>query len=150
MDRKQYMKEYYQKNKDKFVSSWDRIKDDPEKRKQYNKWRSANKTARAAYRNTRQQILEHLGGKCVVCGTTENLEVNHLNLADTELRRKSKKNNNCRPGLNAIKNSEVQVELMCKEHHKQWSCAQRKAAMQLFASLSQEEQIELTKEHVDW
>ena len=143
--RKQYMKEYYQKNKEKFVGGWDRIKSDSEKHKQYKETRRENKDGRRSYRHTRQQILEHLGNKCVKCGSTERLEINHKNLADTELRRLTNKSNNCRPGLTAIKNGEVDVELLCQNCHHQWSCAQRKAAMKLFASQSIEEQIRLTE-----
>ena len=148
MDKKQYQKDYYQNNKDKYAGSWDRIKSDPEKHKAYNERRSARNTAGKDYRNTRKQILEHLGGKCVRCGTTDNLEVNHKNLADTELRRNNRSSNNCRPGIRAIKNNEVDVELLCKKCHQDWSCAQRKAAMVLFASLTPEEQSNLTNEQL--
>ena len=30
----------------------------------------------------RQQLIEHLGGKCVACGVTENLQFDHINRAD--------------------------------------------------------------------
>jgi len=145
-ERKQYMKEYYQKNKEKFVGSWDRLKSDPEKHKEYKEKRKENKSGMRSYRHTRQQILEHLGNKCVKCKSTERLEINHKNLADTELRRLSNKSNKCSPGLSAIKNSEVDVELLCHNCHHRWSCAQRKAAMKMFASQSIEEQIKLTEE----
>jgi hypothetical protein len=140
------MKEYYQKNKEKFVGSWDRLKSDPEKHKEYKEKRKENKSGMRSYRHTRQQILEHLGNKCVKCKSTERLEINHKNLADTELRRLSNKSNKCSPGLSAIKNSEVDVELLCHNCHHRWSCAQRKAAMKMFASQSIEEQIKLTEE----
>lgn len=143
--RRQYLKEYYHKNKEKYSGSWDRIKSDPVKHKEYNERRKQKKSGGESYRNTRQQILEHLGGKCIRCGATEQLEINHRNLADTELRRLSNKNNNCKPGLNAIRNNEVDVELLCHDCHHKWSCAQRKAAMKLFASQSVEEQINQTK-----
>lgn len=144
--RKEYMKEYYQKNKEKFIGGWDRIKSDSEKHKEYKEKRRENKDGMRAYRHTRQRILEHLGNKCVKCGSIEKLEINHKNLADTEIRRLSNKSNNCRPGLTAIKNGEVDVEILCHNCHHQWSCAQRKAAMKLFASQSIEEQIRLTEE----
>ena len=142
---KQYQKEYYQKNKEKLNSSWDRIKSDPIKHEEYKKKRNLKKASKKGYHNIRQKILEHLGNKCVICGATERLELNHRNLADTELRRLSNKNNRCSPGLNAIHNNEVDVELLCHDCHHKWSCAQRKAAMELFASQSMEEQIKLTR-----
>ena len=149
MDRKQYMHEYYLNNKEKFGSNWHKIKSDPVKHEEHKAKRRGNGKAGRDYRSTRQQILEHLGGKCVICGTTENLEVNHRDLADTADRRKSKKSYTCRPGLKAIKNGDVDVELMCKKHHAEWSYSQRIAAMDLFASLPPEEQRNLTKKVFD-
>ena len=72
----------------------------------------------------------------------ENLEVNHLNLSDTEDRRKLGKDK-CRITLTEIRENTVEVELLCCECHKKWSMAQRRAAYQLLASLSVEEQIKL-------
>ena len=143
---KQYQKEYYQKNKEKYSSSWDKIKSDPIKHEEHKEKNRINKKGAKSYRITRKKILEHLGNQCVMCGATEKLEINHKNLADTELRRLSNKNNNCKPGLNAIRNNEVEVDLLCHDCHQKWSCAQRKAAMKLFASQSMEEQIKLTQE----
>ena len=144
--RKQYLKEYYQKNKQNYDSSWDRIKSDPVKHKEYNERRSQQKHGGQSYRNTRQKILEHLGGQCVRCGATEQLEINHRNLKDTELRRLSGKKVSCSPNLTKVRNNEVDVEVLCNDCHKKWSCAQRKAAMNLFASQSLEEQINQTKQ----
>jgi len=148
-ERKAYNKKYYEKNKVKYnANKWEKIKSDPEKHKAYKEKRNSNKCGGISYRKTREKILEHLGNKCVKCGATEKLEINHKNLADTELRRLSNKNNNCKPGLNAIRNNEVDVELLCRDCHHKWSCAQRKAAMKLFASQSVEDQIKLTEEFI--
>lgn len=48
------------------------------------KWRASNKEKKAAsdkryYDKLRAQIIEILGGCCVVCGTTEKLEFDHIN-----------------------------------------------------------------------
>lgn len=143
--RKQYMKEYYQRNKENYDSSWDRIKSNPVKHKEYNERRKQRKTGGESYRNTRQKILEHLGGKCVKCGAAEQLEINHRNLQDTEVRRLSGKKIRCMPNLTEVRNNEVDVELLCHDCHHKWSCAQRKAAYKLFASQSIEEQIKQTE-----
>ena len=148
--RSEYSKEYYQRNKDKWSNSWEKMKNDPEKHAAYNKKRSENKTGGKSYRTTRQKILEELGGKCVICGTTENLEINHRDLKDTAERRESGNRKRCGVSLTEVRNNSVDVELLCKEHHLQWSNAQRKAAMILFAALTKEEQIKLTRELLDW
>ena len=143
--RRQYLKEYYQKNKEKYTGSWDKLKSDPVKHKEYNERRSERKSGGKSYRSTRQKILEHLGGQCVRCGATERLEINHRNLQDTELRRLSGNKVRCMPSLTEVRNNETDVELLCNDCHKRWSCAQRKAAMKLFASQSLEEQINQTE-----
>lgn len=148
--RKAYMSEYYQRNKDNWPNSWEKTKNDPERHAAYNKKRSENKTGGKSYHTTRQKILQELGGKCVVCGTTENLEINHRDLKDTAERRESGNKKRCGVSLTEVRNNSVDVELLCKEHHAEWSNAQRRAAVILFAALPKEEQIRLTRELLDW
>ena len=144
--RKEYSKEYYKKNKDKWGNSWDKIKDDPEKREQYNNNRRGTGKSTEHSRKRRDKVRELLGGKCVRCGATENLEVNHKDLADTYDRRRS--NKRCSPGPQDIINGNANVELLCKSCHKKWSIAQRKAAIDLLSQLSEEEQRLLTEKHI--
>ena len=54
-DRKANKKAYYQKNKEKI---------------------STHK--KGLYYKNKPIVIEHLGGKCVRCGTTENLEFDHI------------------------------------------------------------------------
>ena len=60
--RREYMREYYKKNRDKF-NDWEKIKSDPDKLAAYREKRRKNKAGGEAYRNTRKKILEELGGK---------------------------------------------------------------------------------------
>lgn len=147
-----YLKKYYENNKETFkekgAERWERIKSNEELHNSLKEKRKIKKDGTRSYRNTRKKIVESLGGKCIICGSTENLEVNHKNLADTEQRRLTKKWNSCRVSLSDIDNG-MELELMCNHHHKLWSCCQRKAAMKLFSSLSMEDQIKLTKEFFD-
>ena len=147
-DRKEYLKEYYKRNKEKYkaysTSQWESIKSDPIAHAEYNQDRKNRKAGTRANRVNRERKVAELGGKCVVCGSTENLEINHRNLADTYDRRSGK--SRCEVSLTKIKEGTLDVELMCRKHHHEWSCAQRKAAFHLFASQSLEEQIRLTRQ----
>ena len=150
-ESREYQKRYYQLNKEKVSQrgkqNYEKLKNDPER---YNK-RLENirekGTNRLCYYNRKQQQIELLGGQCVKCHTTENLEINHRNLADTALRRQSNKKISQKPTTEELKEGLVDVELLCKECHKDWSAAQKKAAFELLASLPVEEQIRLTQKH---
>ena len=80
-----YYREYYQKNKETIheqQKEWRR-----KNRKQVNewnkKWRDSNKEyyhqrTKDRRDSHRIQAREYLGGKCVGCGTTENLQFDHI------------------------------------------------------------------------
>lgn len=58
-----------------------------EKLKRNSEWSKQNREhktekLRELRRRKRQQLVEHLGGKCVGCGVTENLQFDHINRAD--------------------------------------------------------------------
>ena len=106
-----------------------------------------NEQRRECSRRLREELIEHLGGKCVLCESDNDLEINHKNLADTTKRRKS----TCRAKYKISSLYQLQkfgddVELMCKDCHKKWSMAQRSAAYNLLSSLPLEEQIRLTND----
>lgn len=59
------------------------------------------------YAGCRYITIQHLGGKCVVCGETDlyELEIHHIN----ELRRKARSEQDLK--------DLSQLEVRCKEHH---------------------------------
>lgn len=141
---KEYMRQYYQRNKEKYKREWTE-----EQRVRYNKRRSELHTSREGYHKIRAKMVEHLGGQCVKCGATDKLEFNHRDLKDTEQRRQTrgkKGRADCRPTLTEVVSGEANVELLCKECHKKWSAAQKRAAVKLLAELPMDEQIKLTNE----
>lgn len=106
-----------------------------------------NQQRRECNKRLRDELIEHLGGRCVFCGATDELEINHKDLSETTKRR----NSTCRAKykINSIYQLQKHgddVELLCKDCHKKWSMAQRSAAYNLLASLPLEEQIKLTKD----
>lgn len=105
---------------------------DPDKQRQYLKeWKAKNPTKtneysrnyysksgrdyhREYYKRRRQQLIEECGGKCVVCGTTENLEFDHID-------RTTKRDNVTRllatsSYEDALREAQKCV-LLCKKHH---------------------------------
>lgn len=65
------------------------------------------------YRKRRQAIFDYLGGKCVVCGTTDELEVDHIEREDKSFNISSKL---------SVKNNKAELDkcqLLCKTHHKE-------------------------------
>ena len=80
----------------------------------------------------RENAIEELGGKCIICGTTENLEFNHIDpITKTE-----EASTKC-----GLRHKEyLKCELMCKEHHRLWSNTEAKLSRQYWLeSLSVEE-----------
>ena len=103
----------------------------------------------AEYRKQmRLEAINHLGGKCETCGTTENLQFDHIDLKDGEKKRELRKQGKWRDKIQSkahlLKDENKNVRLLCKNCHKEWSTAQRRAAFKLLASLPLEQQIELT------
>lgn len=138
--RKEYLREY-QRNRRQ------RIREELGIQKEIKLKQTIKEKSKKQYYREKQLKIELLGGKCVICGCQDNLEINHKDVKDTELRRITNKKKGCRPSVSQIKSGECNVELLCKSCHHKWSCAQRKAAFQLLANLSLEEQIKLTREN---
>lgn len=99
--RAEYMRRYQQENKEKVneinrksrkesdraAKDRDRYTNDPEYREkvqqknkeQYQKHKAKRVvTQRVRRQERRKMLIEHLGGKCCGCGTTENLQFDHL------------------------------------------------------------------------
>ena len=84
-EKKEYNKKYREEHKEKILEYNKKYKEEnKEKISEYNKkWREENKKkiseyAKAQRYQKRVICLEYLGGKCVKCGTTHNLQFDHI------------------------------------------------------------------------
>jgi hypothetical protein len=66
-----------------------------------------------SYKNLRENAIQELGGKCVKCGTSDNLEFNHIDPLNKKMEASGK--TNFRQG------EYKKCELMCKSCHRKWS-----------------------------
>lgn len=116
----------------------------------YNTREKANEYARKLYakdptkykeinnhkRNLRKRrIYEHFGGCCVKCGSTDNLEVDHINPAH-----KKSKQSFYAMGFDKVIAEEDNLQLLCHDCHKKKSHAQKQVAYELFRELPLDEQ----------
>ena len=101
------------------------------------KYRVKNKEKRE---NRRKLIYEALGNKCVECGSTSSLEIDHINpsLKETRISPLSQ-------GLSKTLTDD-NLQLLCHSCHTKKSKYQRNAAWNLFRSLSLEEQNNLIQQ----
>lgn len=68
---------------------------------------------REYYKKRRQAIFDYLGGQCVTCGDTENLEVDHIDKSDKSFNVSSKL---------SVKNNKAELDkcqLLCTTHHRE-------------------------------
>jgi len=67
------------------------------------------------YHKRRSESIEKLGGKCVVCGSTENLEIDHIDRTTKTM------NISGLWSANIVRyEAELKLcQLLCEEHHKQ-------------------------------
>jgi 5-methylcytosine-specific restriction endonuclease McrA len=103
-------------------------------RKNTKKYSLKNKEKRE---NRRKLIYEALGNKCVKCGSTSNLEIDHIN--------PSLKENRISPLAQGLSKTldDDNLQLLCHCCHTKKSKYQRNAAWNLFRSLPLEEQNKL-------
>jgi 5-methylcytosine-specific restriction endonuclease McrA len=103
-------------------------------RKNTKKYSLKNKEKRE---NRRKLIYEALGNKCVECGSTSNLEIDHIN--------PSLKENRISPLAQGLLKTldDDNLQLLCHCCHTKKSKYQRNAAWNLFRSLPLEEQNKL-------
>jgi 5-methylcytosine-specific restriction endonuclease McrA len=103
-------------------------------RKNTKKYSLKNKEKRE---NRRKLIYEALGNKCVECGSTSNLEIDHIN--------PSLKENRISPLAQGLSKTldDNNLQLLCHCCHTKKSKYQRNAAWNLFRSLPLEEQNKL-------
>jgi len=72
-----------------------------------------NAYTRAYKKRRRQQIKDYLGGKCVGCGTTENLQFDHIDKRDSSF----KIANNVCMAWDKLTAEADKCQLLCKECH---------------------------------
>ena len=103
-------------------------------RKNTKKYSLKNKEKRE---NRRKLIYEALGNKCVECGSTSNLEIDHIN--------PFLKENRISPLAQGLSKTldDDNLQLLCHCCHTRKSKYQRNAAWNLFRSLPLEEQNKL-------
>lgn len=83
------------------------------KRENYNEYMREYMLKR--YHRRRSDSIEKLGGKCVVCGTTDNLEIDHIDRSTKTM------------AISGLWSCNIQryeaelklCQLLCEEHHKQ-------------------------------
>jgi len=119
--RNEQNKKWYQKNKEKqreyyreYYREWS--EKNREKKKEYDKkYYQLNKEKISEYYKERKSYcLEYLGGKCVKCGTTHNLEFDHI-------KRDTKKYNITRKVDKTFDNLKEELDkcqLLCVDCHK--------------------------------
>lgn len=86
----------------------------------------------------RQYLLEHKGDVCCQCGSTENLEFDHI---DPSL--KTSRQSFLSMGIPTIEKNLDNIQVLCHNCHKERTGKQKSAAWSLFTSLSLEEQNKL-------
>ncbi len=115
-ENKEYYKEYNEKNK-KWREEYDkkyRELNREKKREQNKKWGEENKEHRREYRQEKKAIcLEYLGGKCVKCGTTHNLQFDHIKREGKKYEISSRVSNN----FDNIKEELDKCQLLCAPCH---------------------------------
>ena len=95
-----------------------------------------HKIKNSLQREKRKCILfEHLGNKCCKCGSTTNLELDHINPL-----LKTTRQSILSIGLERALKECDNIQLLCKECHNKRSQAQRKAAYHLFYNMPLDKQ----------
>lgn len=95
-------------------------------------------------RESRRKFLyEQKGEKCCQCGSTENLEFDHINPS-----LKTSRQSFLSMGLETIKEQLDNIQVLCHDCHKSRSTFQKNAAWKLFTSLPLEEQERLISEQL--
>jgi 5-methylcytosine-specific restriction endonuclease McrA len=92
----------------------------------------------------REVIFESLGNKCCLCGSTDRMEIDHIN-PSLKTSRQSILSYGLEKSLGEIDN----LRLLCYNHHRIWSTAQRKAAYRLLYALPVEDQQRLVSNEID-
>ena len=105
-DRKEYMRVWRKKNRDKI-------------NQKYKEWRESKGDELRPYKReqrkrNKDRLVAHLGGKCVGCGVTENLQFDHIDRTQKEF---SISTNRDKPYDILLKEAE-KCQLLCEECHR--------------------------------
>ena len=97
-----YHKEWRDNNKDYYAGRWEQTKD------------HQNAVRREKCRQKKATLIEHLGGKCVRCGTTESLEFDHIDRTTKEYSIGAR----LYKSLDLLYIEAAKCQLLCTECHK--------------------------------
>jgi 5-methylcytosine-specific restriction endonuclease McrA len=100
----------------------------------------ASADSKRRYEERKASYIEHLGGCCVNCGSTENLEFDHI--TPTDKKEESLATFSHKRAMEVID----KYQLLCHDCHQTKSDVQKLAAWHLFCQLSEAEQSELSAE----
>jgi 5-methylcytosine-specific restriction endonuclease McrA len=84
------------------------------------KWTTADKIKH--YRAIRKDVIARLGGKCVVCGTTRKLEIDHINPKEKKFEVSARI---CTMDGAKLKKELDKCQLLCHKHHMEKSIRER-------------------------
>jgi hypothetical protein len=100
-----YLKEYRENNKEQISSvkkEWYKKNDEHVKDR-----------VKTSYQILRENAIDELGGKCIKCGSTDNLEFNHIDPLNKQIEAS---------GISNLRKGEYKkCELLCKSCHRRWS-----------------------------
>jgi len=135
--KREYDKKYRELNKEKRAECDRRYREENKEKKEeyYKKWYQLNKETRAEYqkkyreennekvreqkreqhKEKRAYCIEYLGGKCVVCGTTHNLQFDHIKREEKKYNITEKISNN----FDNLKEELNKCQLLCAPCHLQ-------------------------------
>ena len=127
-DKNKACQDKYRQQNRELINERCRERDQRPDVKQYNTERG-----RARRLKHRQIFEERLGGQCVKCGTTENLEFDHIHPGDKSFNITSRMN--CRI-TDEMYDELDKCQLLCKSCHKQVTIKQKAVAWSLLCQLS--------------
>jgi len=125
-------------------------------------WKTKNREKqrqlqRDHYNKKKEYLLENVGSVCVSCGSTSNIEFDHIRPRTSSKKEKQTRLRTGNTGGNivwnkrpsamsweCIKKEIPDLQSLCRDCHRKKSNAQLAAAWELFCSLTLEEQTKLT------
>jgi hypothetical protein len=133
--------EYVGKTRAEYLKEYQSQPEHPSRQKQYKLDFMARK---------KEYLREHIGDSCEVCGTKENLELDHINPL-LGGHHKARGHRGCNTSLRHIDHqlSHNNLRWLCKEHHTEHSNLQRMAAWRHFINLPLAEQEALMLQYKD-
>ena len=124
--------------RNEYTKAWNR-----RKYAESSKYRKETADRNTLKREERKEYLSTiLGDCCVMCGSKENLEYDHINLG-----LKTSQTSILVIGEERLADEINNIQILCSECHKKRSNAQRKAAISVFGSLPLEEQEQLIQKY---